>query len=57
MNVAIIRTFVRLRQVLASNEKLARKVARHDREIAVLFKHVKALLEAPEPPKRHPIGF
>ena len=57
INVAIMRTFVRLRKVLATNEELARKVAQHDREIAVLFEHVKALLAAPEPPKRHPIGF
>lgn len=57
VNVAIMRTFVRLRQVLATNEELARKVAQHDKEIAVLFKHVKALLEPPQGPKKHPIGF
>ena len=57
INVAIMRTFVRLRQVLATNEDLARKVGRHDRQIGVLFEHVKALLEPPDPPKRHPIGF
>ncbi|MCP4546604.1 MAG: ORF6N domain-containing protein [bacterium] len=33
VKVAIMRTFVRLRQVLATNEELARKVAQHDREI------------------------
>ncbi len=44
INVAIMRTFVRLRQVIATNGELARKVAEHDREIAVLFEHVKALL-------------
>lgn len=57
VNVAIIRTFVRLRQVLASNEELAHKVAQHDRQIAALFKHVKALLEPPDPPKKQLIGF
>ena len=57
VNVAIMRTFVRLRQVLATNEELARKVAQHDREIGVLFEHVKALLEPADPPKKHPIGF
>jgi hypothetical protein len=30
VNVAIMRTFVRLRQMLATNEDLARKVAQHD---------------------------
>ncbi len=57
VNVAIMRTFVRLRQVLATNEGLARTVARHDREIETLFKHVKALLEPPDSPEKHPIGF
>ncbi len=57
VNIAIVRAFVRLRQVLASNEELARKVAQHDREIATLFKHVKALLELPEPTEKHLIGF
>ncbi len=57
VNIAIMRTFVRLRQVLATNEDLARKVARHDQKIAVLFQRVKALLEPPEPPRKPPIGF
>ena len=33
---AIIRAFVRLRQVLATQEELARKVAQHDRQIEAL---------------------
>ena len=57
INVAILRTFVRLRRVLAANEVLARKVAQHDREISVLMKHVKALLAPPPLPKKRPIGF
>lgn len=57
VSLAIIRTFVRLRQALANHEDLARKVAQHDREIAVLFDHVKALLEPPDPPKKKAIGF
>ncbi len=57
VNVAIMRAFVRLRQVLATNEELARKVAQHDRQIAVLFSHVKALLKPPDSPQKHPIGF
>ena len=32
-NVAIMRAFVKLREMLATNEELARKVAQHDREI------------------------
>ena len=44
VNIAIIRAFVRLRQVLATHDKLAHKVAQHDQEIGVLFQHVRALL-------------
>ena len=57
VNIAIMRTFVRLRQVLATNEELARKVEQHDRQIGVLMKHVKALLAPADPSKKHPIGF
>ena len=57
VNVAIMRTFVRLRRMLATNEELARRVAQHDEEIGILFEHIQGLLEPPEPPGKHPIGF
>ena len=57
VNVAIMRTFVRMRQVLLANEDIARKVAEHDKQIAVLFRHVQHLLQPPEPPKKRVIGF
>jgi hypothetical protein len=57
VNVAIMRTFVRLRQVLLANEDLARKVADHDQQIAVLFRHVQHLLQPPEQPEKNTIGF
>ncbi len=56
INVAIMRTFVRFREMLATNEELARRVARHDQEIATLFHHVQRLLEPPKS-KKHPIGY
>ena len=56
VNVAIMRTFVKIRRVLATNEELARKVAQHDREIAVLFENLQQLLTPPAP-KRNPIGY
>ena len=56
VNVMIMRTFVRLRYALATNEELARKVEQHDREIGVLFASVKKLL-APPVVKKNPIGF
>ena len=57
VNVAIMRTFVRMRRMLATNQELARKVAQHDQEIGILFEHIQGLLEPPEPPKKQPIGF
>ena len=55
-NVAIMRTFVRMREVLATHRDLARKVAQHDQQIATLFSAVEKLLALPEPQK-NPIGF
>lgn len=60
VNVAIMRTFVRLRRILGSNEELARKVAQHDEEIGWLVERVQELMEPPEPPEpaeKRPIGF
>lgn len=56
VNVAITRTFVKIRRILSTNEVLARRVAQHDRQISVLFEHVQRMLEPP-PSKRKPIGF
>lgn len=56
INIGIMRTFVRLREMLATNEDLARKVSRHDQEIATLFHHIQRLLEPPKA-KKHPIGY
>jgi len=57
VNIAIIRTFVRIRQILASNRDLARKVDEHDRKITLLFETVEKLLTPPAPPKKSPIGY
>jgi hypothetical protein len=57
VNIGIMRAFVRLRQMLATNEELARKVAQHDQEIAILFEHIQGLLEPPEGPEKRQIGF
>jgi hypothetical protein len=56
VNVGIMRAFVRLRDLLATNEELARNVAQHDRQIAVLFEHVQNIL-APVPLNKNRIGF
>ena len=56
INLGIMRTFVRIRQVLSSNEELALKVSQHDRQIAVLVEHVQKML-VPAPIKKKTIGF
>ena len=65
VNIAIMRTFVRLREVMASHKELAEKIeslermyGRHDQEIQVIFEAIKKLVQAPEvqPPRRR-IGF
>ena len=57
VNVAIMQTFVRLREILATHRDLARKVEEHDRQIAVLFDSLQKLLAPPNPPRKNPIGF
>lgn len=56
VNIAIVRTFVKLRQVLATHQDLARKVEQHDRDIRALMQAVQRLLAEPQP-KKNPIGF
>ncbi len=60
VNIAIMRTFVRLRRMLASNEKLARKLAlleeKYDGHFRVVFDAIKQLME-PEDEPRESIGY
>ncbi len=64
LNILIIRAFVRLRDYLATNKDLARKLEdvertqhQHSAHIQQLYECIQGLLEpAPEPPKRR-IGF
>jgi len=49
-------TELSLREPLAANAELARKVEQHDRQIAALFEHAQHLL-ATAPAKKNPIGF
>ena len=60
MSVYVVRAFVRLRQMLASNTELARKLAelekKYDAQFEVVFEAIRALLTPPEP-KRKRIGF
>jgi hypothetical protein len=57
INIAIMRTFVRMREILATHKDLARKVEEHDRHIAVLYDTVRKLLEPPPAPKKRRICY
>ena len=65
VNIAIMRAFVRLRQVLSSNKELASKLAElehklesHDGQIRSLFEAIRQLMTPIEsPPKPRRIGF
>ncbi len=60
VNIEIMRAFVRLRQMLATNEELARKLdsleKKYDAQFKVVFDAIRDLMIPPEP-KRRPIGF
>ena len=61
VNIEIMRAFVRLRQMLASNTELARKLAalerKYDSQFKVVFDAIRALMAPAEPKKKRPIGF
>jgi hypothetical protein len=60
VNIEIMRAFVRLRQILASNAELARKMdaleRKYDAQFKVVFDAIRQLMTPPEPNKRK-IGF
>jgi hypothetical protein len=60
VNIAIMRTFVRLREMLLSNADLARKLSalekKYDAQFKVVFDAIRELMTPPEKPKRQ-IGF
>lgn len=60
VHVAIIRTFVQLRQMLASHSDLARKLAalegKYDKQFRVVFDAIRALMREKKSPRRE-IGF
>ena len=64
MNILIIRAFVKLREILATHQDLARKIEELElrqevqaSHIANIYKIVKSLKSRPREPRRHPIGF
>jgi len=61
VNIQIMRTFVRLRRMLASNENLARKLAalekKYDIQFKAVFDAIHQLMAPQQPPKHRRIGF
>jgi hypothetical protein len=61
VNIEIMRTFVRLRQMLLANADLARKLdaleKKYDAQFSVVFDAIRALMESPPDPPKRRIGF
>lgn len=65
VNIAIMRAFVRLRQILATHkdlarklEELERKLGQHDEKFQLVFEAIRQLMAPPpEPAKKRHIGF
>jgi phage regulator Rha-like protein len=64
VNIAIMRAFVKLREVLATHKDLARKLAeierqlgKHDEQFRIVFDAIRQLMAAPEPPPKRKIGY
>jgi hypothetical protein len=61
VNVEIMRAFVQLRRILASNAELARRLSelesKYDEQFRVVFDAIRELMSVPDSRPRRPIGF
>jgi len=64
VNIAIMRAFVKLRQILSTHKELAhklseleRKTEKHDVEIQAIFEAIRQLMEPPPVKEKRIIGF
>ena len=61
VNIQIMRTFTQLRDMLAGNKELRRKIEemekKYDHQFQIVFKTIKELIEPPAPKSKGPIGF
>lgn len=61
VNIAIMRAFVRLREILATNRELAAKVEamerRYDSQFKIIFEVIQKLMVPPEDSSRGEMGF
>jgi hypothetical protein len=63
VHIQIIRVFAKMRELLLTHkeillqlEKIEKKLAGHDEDIALIFQYLKELLNPPQPPRKR-IGF
>ena len=60
VNIQIMRTFTKLREMLAGHQELKQKIeemeAKYDHKFQVVFRAIRKLIETPQKPKRQ-IGF
>ena len=56
VNIVIMRTFVKLRQILSTHKELESKYERHDTEIQAVFDAIRRLMSPEEKPAKK-IGF
>ena len=63
VNIAIMRTFVKIREILSTHKELAyklsqleRKIEKHDEEIRTIFDAIRQLMSPPTK-RKHQIGF
>lgn len=61
VNVAIMRAFVRLRELVATNRALAERLEkmerRYDAQFKVVFEVIQKLMAPEAPSPKHPLGF
>ena len=61
VNVEIMRTFVRLRRLLLSQDDLSRKLSalerRYDQQFKMVFDAIRQIMAPDVPPRRQRIGF
>jgi hypothetical protein len=64
VNIAIMRAFVKLREILSAHKELAQKlneleqrIERHDKEIVAIFQAIRQLMAPPAAQPKRRIGF
>jgi hypothetical protein len=61
VNIAVMRAFVRMREVMISHKEMARRIdameGTYDAQFRAVFDALRRFMEPPVPPKKRPIGY